>query len=177
MQCSCFSTRVEERGWGKIHEPRHGGESDCTPGAELPDLPPSSLRRICQTATETYPRRTCQLRQQFSSRGTPAGAAGKLRPQFSSRSTPPELPDCRRRPDGFDGGQTTGDSSAVVRQLSSGSAIPFSSMSPPLDCRRIFGGSPAEKGILLSELSCRAVAEFPPAGAARLLVHKIITML
>ncbi|CAL8387964.1 unnamed protein product [Boreogadus saida] len=42
------------------------------------------------------PHRTCQLRRQFSSRSTPAGAAGKLRLQFSSRSTPPELPDCRR---------------------------------------------------------------------------------
>ena len=56
-------------------------------------MPPSSPRWSCWTAAETYPRRTCQLRRQFSSRSSPARAAGKLRPQFSSRST---LPDCRR---------------------------------------------------------------------------------
>ena len=55
-----------------------------------------------------------------------------------------------------------GGNSAAALQLSSGSTIPFSSIPPPLDCRRIFGGSPAEKGIVLPELSCRAAAEFPP---------------
>ncbi|CAL8253677.1 unnamed protein product [Boreogadus saida] len=127
-----------------------------------------------------------QLRCQFSSRSTPAGAAGKLRRQISSRSTLPELPDCRRS---FSGGRTAltsaglppaavrsygGGSSAAVRQLSSGNTIPFSYMSPPADCRRSFDDSPAEKGIVLPELSCN---QGPPAGAARPLVHKIVAML
>ena len=34
-----------------------------------------------------------------------------------------------------------------------------------------------EKGIALRELSWRAAAEFPPAGAARPLLHKILAML
>ena len=149
----------------EVHEPRHGGERDCNPGAELPDLPPSSPRRSSRTAAETYPRRTFRLRLQFGSRSTPAGAAGKPRPQLSSRSTPLELRRC------FGGGR-----SVAVRQLSSGSSIPFSSMSPPPSkpsgrCR----STPA--GIVLPELSCRTAAEFPPAGAARPLVHKILAML
>ena len=56
-------------------------------------------------------------------------------------------------------------------------------LSPPLDCRRSFGGSPAapagggstaERGIVVPELSCRRV---PPAGAAHPLVNKILAML
>ncbi|CAL8361436.1 unnamed protein product [Boreogadus saida] len=115
---------------------------------------------------------------------------------------PPELPDCRRAtptgapptgapptgapPTGAPGvppldlqQESGGGSSSAVRQLSSRSTIPFSSMSPPPDC---FGDSPAApaggarrqstssggEGIVLPELSCRAAAELPPP---ELLVH------
>ncbi|CAL8403918.1 unnamed protein product [Boreogadus saida] len=67
-----------------------------------------------------------------------ASAAVQL-PEYTAGAArlPPKL---QRRPDGFDGGQTAAEASTAVR----------------------FGGSPAEKGIVLPELSYRAAAEFPP---------------
>ena len=58
-------------------------ELSCRTAAELPtpELPD------CRRASPAGP---------FSSRRTPAGAAGKRRRQFSSRSTPPEIH--RRKP-------------------------------------------------------------------------------
>ncbi|CAL8370756.1 unnamed protein product [Boreogadus saida] len=78
---------------------------------------------------------------------TLAGAAGKLRPQSG------------------------GDSSVAFRQLSSGSTIPFFSMSPPADCCRSFGGNPAAPMGGAWRQSGRERDCTP--GAARPLVHKI----
>jgi hypothetical protein len=56
-------SRISEAGRfsGVQIEPRHGGERDCTPGAELPDLcgapPPELPRRSCRTGSQSGPQR------------------------------------------------------------------------------------------------------------------------
>ena len=120
-------------------------ELSCRTAAELPapELPD------CRQAP---PRRTSQLRRQFSSRSTPAGAAGKLRRQFSSRSTLPELPD------GFDG---------VVARRQSGSTAPgVQSLSPPCLLLRTATRllSPKQSS---RERDCTHGAELPPNSPRR----------
>jgi hypothetical protein len=132
-----------EKNWGKelwpwlseVHEPQHGGERDCTPGAKLLDLPPSSPRRSCRRdlpppkplpapAAVHLPEYTRQSsRKALAADQLPeytAGAAGGGRMASMAAGLPPKL----RR-------QSGGGGLVAVRQLSSGSTIPFSFVSPP----------------------------------------------
>ena len=119
-------------------------------------LPPPDLPALAAVQLLEYTRRSSRVASTAVQLPEYTRRSSRwLRRQFSSRSTSPELPDC-------------GISSAEVRELSSGSAIPFSSMSPPTDSRRSFvassgGGNSAavwqRKG-LYSRSS--AAAEFPP---------------
>ncbi|CAL8338257.1 unnamed protein product [Boreogadus saida] len=122
----------------------------------------------CRTAAEL---RTPQLP---SGHRRASAAVQQLRRCTLGAELPPKLSGCSSRcPPGAE--KSGGGSWAAVRQLSPGSTIPFFCMSPPPDCRGSSPAAPAvppaEKGIVLPELSCRRVSS---AGAARPLVHKVL---
>ncbi|CAL8398631.1 unnamed protein product [Boreogadus saida] len=86
-------------------------------------------------------------------RPTPAGPSS-----FGRSSAPGVHPP--EQPESFGRSSSPGVHRQSCRTAAAASAADRRLRRRP-DCHRSFGGSPAEKGIVLPELSCRAAAEFP----------------
>ena len=154
-------------------------------GSRAAGLPPSSSCRSCGTAAELPAGAAAEAsaavrwgelggspaaqdcrRRQFSSRSTPAGAAG-LSPKLRQQS-------------GGGSSAAAGSSAPGVQSLSPPCLLLWTTVKASAAVRQLrwgeLGGSPAalaEKGNVLPELSCRD----PPARADCPLVHKILTVL
>jgi hypothetical protein len=131
------------------------------PRSEVP--PMLGAPKFLETALRTARQPCGVLRELNCRRSFPAAPAGVLRKLKSPVGV------ARRQ----SGSATPGVQSLSAPYLLLRTAAEASVGVPQL--RRVeLGDSPAEKGIALPELTCRRVS---PAGAARPLVHQILTML